>query len=145
LPRAKIWVVPTPSPGELLCNATRLIGTDGRMFDTSDPQDSSAAERLGRRQECDYARFFRDFIPVCESSFVNDAVVQAGIRQSRSIVGVKRLTNGDVTERRECPDCSAQSPWPIEFHVGDTPKLDWLHDDFYEAPYGALVPEVGEN
>jgi len=145
LPRAKIWVFPTPRPGELLCNATRLIGTDGRMFDTTDPEDLSAAERVGRRQVRDYARFFRDYIPGCEASFVNDTGVQAGIRQSRSIVGVKRLANGDVTERRKCPDGIARSPWPIELHVGDKPKLEWLHDDFYEVPFGALVPEVGEN
>jgi glycine/D-amino acid oxidase-like deaminating enzyme len=119
LPRAKIWLFPTPRPGELLCNATRLTGTDGRMLDTTDPEDLSAAESIGRRQVREYARFLRDFIPGCEASFVNDTGVQAGIRQSRSIVGVARLANGDVTGRRKCGDGIARSPWPIELHVGD--------------------------
>ena len=145
LPRAKIWLFPTPRPGELLCNATRLIGRDGRMLDTTDPEDLSEAELIGRRQARDYARFFRDVIPGCEASYINDTGVQAGIRQSRSIVGVERLSNGDVTGRRKRPDGIARSPWPIELHVGDKPKLEWLHDDYYEVPYGALLPERGEN
>ncbi len=145
LPRAKIWLFPTPRPGEILCNCTRLVGTDGRMLDTTDPEDLTEAELLGRRQVRDYARFLRDFIPGCENSFVNDTGVQVGIRQSRSIVGVKRLGNSDVTGCRKRADGIARSPWPIELHVGDKPKLEWLHDDFYEVPYGALLPERGEN
>ena len=145
LPRAKIWLFPTPRPGEILCNATRLIGSDGRMLDTTDPEDLTEAEIEGRRQVRHYARFFKDFVPGCEGSFVNDTGVQAGIRQSRSIVGVERLHNGDVTARRKDRNGIARSPWPIELHVGDKPKLEWLHDDFYEVPYGALLPERGEN
>lgn len=145
LPRAKIWLFPTPRPGEILCNSTRLVGTDGRMLDTTDPEDLTEAELLGRRQVRDYARFLRDFIPGCENSFVNDTGVQVGIRQSRSIVGVERLGNSDVTGCRKRADGIARSPWPIELHVGDKPKLEWLHDDFYEVPYGALLPERGEN
>ncbi len=145
LPRAKIWLFPTPRKNEILCNATRLIGRGGRMLDTTDPEDLTEAELIGRRQVRAYARFFKAFIPGCEDSFVNDTGVQAGIRQSRSIAGVTRLANRDVTGRRKRADGIARSPWPIELHVGETPKLEWLHDDFYEVPYGALVPERGEN
>jgi len=145
LPRSKIWVFATPRANELLCNATRLVGTDGRMFDTTDPQDLSEAETLGRRQVREYARFFKQEIAGCAASFVNDTGVQAGIRQSRSIVGVARLANADVTARIKRPDGIVRSPWPIELHAGDRPKLEWLDDDFYEVPYGALLPEQGEN
>ena len=145
LPRGKIWLFPTPRPGEVLCNATRLIGRDGRMLDTTDPWDLSEAEFVGRAQVREYARFLKDHIPGLEESFVNDTGVQAGIRQSRSIQGVERLANADVTGRRKRTDGIARSPWPIELHVGDRPKLEWLHDDVYEVPYGALVPAVGEN
>jgi hypothetical protein len=145
LPRAKIWLFPTPRRDELLCNATRLIGRDGRMLDTTTPEDLTESELVGRRQVREYARFLRDFVPGCESSFVNDTGVQAGIRQSRSIVGVARLGNDAVARRDKRADGIARSPWPIELHVGGTPKLEWLHDDFYEVPYGALLPARGED
>lgn len=145
LPRAKIWVFPTPRPHELLVNATRLVGRDGRELYPGDPCDLTEAELVGRHQVREYARFLRDHVPGCEASFVNDTGVQAGIRQSRSIVGVKRLTNDDVVARRKRADGVVRSPWPIELHSGERPKLEWLDDDYYEVPYGALLPAVGEN
>ena len=91
------------------------------------------------------ARFLKAHVPGCEASFVNDTGVQAGIRQSRSIAGIERLTNSDVVGRRKRADGVVRSPWPIELHSGEKPKLEWLDDDYYEVPYGALVPEKGEN
>lgn len=145
LPRAKIWIFPTPRPNELLVNATRLVGRDGRELYPGDPDDLTEAELVGRRQVREYARFLRDHIPGCEESFVNDTGVQAGIRQSRSIAGVGRLTNEDVVNRRKRPDGVVRSPWPIELHSGERPKLEWLDDDYYEVAYEALLPERGEN
>lgn len=145
LPRAKIWIFPTPRPGELLVNATRLVGRDGRELYPGDPEDLTEAEFVGRHQVREYARFLTDHIPGCEASFINDTGVQAGIRQSRSIVGVERLTNEDVVARRKRGDGVVRSPWPIELHSGERPKLEWLDDDYYEVPYGALIPETGEN
>lgn len=145
LPRAKIWIFPTPRPHELLVNATRLVGRDGRELYPGDPEDLTEAEFVGRHQVREYARFLRDHIPGCEAGFVNDTGVQAGIRQSRSIVGIDRLANNDVVARRKRADGVVRSPWPIELHSGEKPKLEWLDDDYYEVPYGALIPERGEN
>lgn len=145
LPRAKIWLFPTPRANELLCNATRLVGPGGRPLDPTNPEDLTVAELNGRRQVREYARFFRDHLPGCERSFVNDTGVQVGVRQTRSIVGVSRLTNDDVLAHRKRADGIARSPWPIELHSGEKPKLEWVLDDFYEIPYQALLPLRGEN
>ncbi len=145
LPRAKIWIFPTPRPNELLVNATRLVGRDGRELYPADPVDMTEAELVGRHQVREYARFLKDHIPGCEASFVNDTGVQAGIRQTRSIAGIARLTNADVAARRKRADGIVRSPWPIELHSGERPRLEWLDDDYYEVPFAALVPEVGEN
>lgn len=145
LPRNKIWIFPTTRPGELMVNATRLSGRDGRMLNVIDPADFTEAEIEGRRQVREYARFLAEAIPGCEHSFVVDTGVEAGIRQTRSIVGRDTLRNDDVLECRKRPDGICRVPWPIELHSGDKPKLHWLLDDYYEVPYGALVPERGEN
>lgn len=81
----------------------------------------------------------------CEQSYVNDTGVEVGVRQTRTIIGAERLNNQDVVARRKRKDGIARCPWPIELHSGDKPKLEWLLDDYYEIPYGALLPAQGEN
>ena len=49
--------------------------------------------------------------------FAEVDVVVVGVRQTRSIVGVERLGNLDVTSRRKRADGIARSPRPIELHV----------------------------
>ena len=74
-----------------------------------------------------------------------DTGVEVGIRQTRSIVGVETLSNEDVLNCRKRSDSICRSPWPIELHSGNKPKLHWLIDDYYDVPYNTLVPIVGEN
>jgi hypothetical protein len=145
LPRSKIWIFRTTRPHELLVNATRLTARDGRMLNVVDPADFTEAEILGRAQVRDYAAFLRTHVPGCADAFVVDTGVEAGIRQTRSIVGAETLRNDDVLACRKRPDGVVRSPWPIELHSGDRPRLEWLLDDFYEVPYLALVPATGEN
>jgi glycine/D-amino acid oxidase-like deaminating enzyme len=145
LPRNRIWIFPTTRPGELMVNATRLSGQDGRMLNVIDPADFTEAELVGRRQVREYARFLKNHVPGCEDAYVVDTGVEAGIRQTRSIVGAETLINDDVVACRKRSDGICRSPWPIELHMGDKPKLHWLLDDYYEVPYLALVPENGEN
>ena len=145
LPRVKVWVFPTPRPGELLMNTTLLTGRDGRALNVCNPEDHTEAEIVGRRQVQEYARFFREHIPGCEHSFINDCSPEVGIRQTRSIRGIARLTNDDVAHARKRSDGICRCPWPIELHAGETPYLFWLINDYYEVPYGSLVPETGEH
>jgi glycine/D-amino acid oxidase-like deaminating enzyme len=145
LPRNKIWIFPTTRPNELLVNATRLSAEDGRMLNVIDPADFTKAELLGRHQVREYARFLKDCIPGCENTYVVDTGVEAGIRQTRSILSVEILRNDDVVNCRKRPDGICRVPWPIELHSGDKPKLHWLIDDYYEVPYLSLVPKFGEN
>lgn len=145
LPREKIWVFPTTRPSELLINATRLQGADGRALNVIDPADFTEAEIRGREQVREYARFFAEHVPGCDGSYVVDTGVEAGIRQTRSIVGLERLTAEDVVTGRKRLDGVCRVPWPIELHAGERPRLHWLLDDYYEVSYRTLVPEEGEN
>jgi FAD dependent oxidoreductase len=144
LPRAKIFLFPTPRPNELLCNCTRVIGRDGRELNAMLIEDLTEAEIEGRLQVREYARFFKDYLAGCEQSFVNDTGVQVGIRQTRQILGRATLRNEDVTRGTKFRDGIARSPWPIELHSGDKPKLVWLTNDYYEIPFDCFVPKRGE-
>lgn len=144
LPRAKIWLFPTTRPGELLCNCTRVLGPDGRELNTLRWRDFTDAEFEGRRQMREYARFFRENLAGCENSFVNDTGVQVGVRQTRQMSGRARLMNADVVAGTKSRDGIARSPWPIELHAGQKPRVEWLLDDYYEVPFDCFVPERGE-
>ena len=144
LPRAKIWLFPTTRPGELLCNCTRILGPDGRELNTLLWRDFTDAEFEGRRQMREYARFFRDNLAGCESAFVNDTGVQVGVRQTRQMSGQARLMNADVVAGTKSREGIARSPWPIELHAGQKPRVEWLLDDYYDVPFGCFVPERGE-
>lgn len=145
LPRRKIWMFPSPRPNELMVNATRLTARDGAMLNVIDPADYTEAEIRGRRQVREYADFLAAGIPGLGDSFVVDTGVEVGIRQTRTIEGIQTLTNDDVVSCRKRADSICRSPWPIELHVGDKPKLQWLLDDYYDVPYGTLVPALAEN
>ncbi|MGV9798419.1 FAD-dependent oxidoreductase [Mycobacterium sp. NPDC003449] len=145
LPRNKIWIFDTSRPGELLVNATRLTAPDGRMLNVIDPADFTIAEVEGRRQVRAYARFLAEAVPGCARSFVVDTGVEAGIRQTRTVEGIETLRDGDVVDGTKRDDSICRSPWPIELHDGEKPKLHWLLDDYYDVPYGTLVPVRGEN
>ncbi len=144
LPRAKIWLFPTTRPGELLCNCTRVRGADGRELNAVNADDFSEAETQGRRQVRQYARFFREQLAGCESSWVNDTGVQVGIRQTRQLAGRGVLRNQDILQGHKSAEGIARSPWPIELHAGQKPRVEWLLDDFYEVPFDCFVPEKGE-
>lgn len=144
LPRAKIWLFPTTRPGELLCNCTRIIGADGRELNPLSWRDFAEAEIEGRKQAREYARFFADKLAGCQSAFLNDMAVQVGVRQTRQIDGVQTLRNADILAGQKFADGIARSPWPIELHSGERPKVEWLLNDVYEIPYGCFVPQRGE-
>jgi len=145
LPRAKIFLFPSPRPGELLCNCTRVVGADGRELNSLLARDFSEAEIEGRKQVSEYARFFRDHLQGCERSWVNDTGVQVGVRQSRQIAGAGVLTNRNVMQGSKFAAGIARSAWPIELHTGAKPRLSWLIDDYYEIPYACFVPKRGES
>jgi len=145
LPRNKIWIFDTGRAAELLVNATRLVGDGGRMLNVIDPVDFTIAEISGRAQVREYARFLREEVPGCEDVYVVDTGVEAGVRQTRTIRGIQTLRNDDVLDARKSADAVVRSPWPIELHDGERPKLHWIIDDYYEVPYGTLVPAVGED
>jgi hypothetical protein len=93
----------------------------------------------------EYARFFKDYLTGCEDSFVNDTGVQVGVRQSRQVRGVGLLRNEDVASGAKFSSGIARSPWPIELHSGEKPRLVWITNDYYEVPYECFVPERGES
>ena len=145
LPRNKIWIFDTPRPGELLVNATMILGSGGENLDSLRLADGTQAEIGGRRQVRSYERFLQEHIPGCRQAYANATATEAGIRQTRTAVCERRLEVGDVVGKKKDRDGIARVAWPIELHGGEKPRLEWLIDNYYEIPYQALVPKSAEN
>ena len=145
LPRAKVFLFPTPRDNELLCNCTRIIGRDGRELNPLIAADLTEAEIEGRRQARQYQEFFRANLTGCENAILSDTGVQVGVRQTRQIAGMDTLKNEDVESGRKRADAIARSAWPIELHSGVKPRLSWLYDDYYDIPLACFVPPQGES
>ena len=145
LVRKKVWLFPTVNPRELLVNATKITGFDGRALDVTDPVDHTEAEQFSIYQARTFFDFLKDSIPGCEDAYFIDYGAEVGVRQTRSIDGMARLMNTDVVGTSKRADAIARSSWPIELHYGAKPKTEWLVDDYYEVPFGTLVPREGRN
>ncbi|MCJ7873402.1 FAD-dependent oxidoreductase [Marinovum sp. 2_MG-2023] len=143
--RKKVWLFPTVNPGEILVNGTKITGFDGRDLDVTNPVDHSEAEQFSIYQAKAFFDFLKEEIPGCENAYFIDYAQEVGVRQTRSIEGVKRLMNDDVVNTRKTKDSIARSSWPIELHYGAKPKTEWLVDDYYDVPFATLVPKQGRN
>nr|WP_102136305.1 FAD-dependent oxidoreductase [Marinobacterium profundum] len=143
--RKKVWLFPTVNPGELLVNATKITGFDKRALNVTDPVDHTEAEQFSIYQAEAFFNFMKSNIPGCENAYFIDYATEVGVRQTRSIDGIARLTNDDVVNTRKFDDGIARTSWPIELHYGDKPRTEWLVEDYYEVPFHTLVPRIGRN
>ena len=138
LPRREGSIHITPYPGVMATNMTRV----GEV-DATDPEQLTRAEIEGRRQAMEYARFLRDFVPGYEQAFLTDLSNQIGVRESRRIRGLYRLTREDVLSARKFADAIAQCGAPIEdHHAGQDTHWEYLPEGAtYDIPYRCLLPQ----
>lgn len=145
LPRSHVYSFPLPNSGEVLCNMTKITYPDGRVPSGISAEDLTYAEIEGRKQARQYAVFLQEQIPAFRNSYITDTGVQVGIRQSRSIKGMEMLTNDDVLSARKRAGAVTFSAWPIELHSADGVQISYLQNNYYDIPFGALVPEKSVN
>ena len=141
LPRKHIYLLPSPRPGEVICNVTSVLRDDGRPIDATNTDDLTFAELKGRKLVREYERFLRDVVPGFEQARLNDVAAQIGIRQSRTIHGQRCLTNDDVFNAVKSRRTVASSAWCIEAHGPEGIFMFYLDNDYYDIPYDTLLPE----
>jgi len=89
---------------------------DGRVVNATDPHLLSTAEMDGREQALEYIRFLRDRVPGYEHARLACFGEQIGVRETRRVHGLYRLTKEDVLAARQFDDqiglCGAPSRGP---------------------------------
>jgi glycine/D-amino acid oxidase-like deaminating enzyme len=141
LPRREGSVHITPLDGVMATNMTR-VGD----IDPTDPEQLTRAEIEGRRQAQEYTRFLIDRVPGYEHAVLASLSTQIGVRESRRIFGMYRLTRSDVLGARKFEDAIAQCGAPIEdHHAGSDTAWKYLPEgETYDIPYRCLLPQAVE-
>ena len=116
----------------------------------TDASDLTHAQMYGREAMLRLSRFYRARLPGFENAFITQVAPQVGVRESRRIHCLYRLSDEDVLLRRKFPDGVAQSNYPIDIHGLDlmNRELGEAQADvnpWYEVPYRAMVVADVEN
>lgn len=120
---------------------------DGGTINATDPAFLSRAEMDGREQAVEYIRFLRDCVPGYERAQLASFGVQIGVRETRRVHGLYRLTREDVLGARQFDDQIALCGAPIEDHHGgaDTAWAYLPDGHCVGVPFRTLVPRDGSN
>ena len=123
-------------------NTTRIIG-----LDATDGMMRSQAEIEGRKQIREYITFLREYMPGFENSSLR-SFGDAGVRESRRICGKSYLTREEVSSCKHFADGIARCNYGIDIHNprGKGTEVTYFKpEDYYEIPFGALIPQNVEN
>lgn len=129
---------------------TRLASTARRgdqLVTATEPDFLSEAEMDGREQALEYIRFLRDKTPGYGAARLACFGAQIGVRETRRVHGVYRLTKDDVLSARQFDDQIGLCGAPIEdHHEGADTKWLYLPDgQCVGIPYRSLVPTGADN
>lgn len=144
------------------CNMTRFSG------DATDVWALTAGEIYTREQINRIVAFWREHVPGMEEAHLLATPPMIGIRETRQLVGEKRVTGVDVVEGKKLADAVARCSYWIDIHCPRgfadskgvhlcrkscrhtgcymlTEHVDELPEelyppDYFDIPYGALVP-----
>ena len=133
----------TNTPGEIILNMSRIIRKSAvSAFDLTD------AEVEGRRQARQILAFMRKSIPGFENCRIISTGPNIGIRESRKINGLYKLTAEDLLDNRMFPDAIAMGGYPIDIHSPDGSAMKHRYlapGSWYSVPYRSLVTREVEN
>ena len=144
-----------PYRREHLSVASRLL-----KVDPLDPFDMTRAEREGREQARQSAEAVRECVPGYEKAYLLDTSNHLGVRSSRRVQGIERVTDEDALEFRKYEDGIARSSWDIDVWPAESydapavPRNDpeykkriekLKQGEYFDIRYGCLVAKGVDN
>lgn len=138
VPRAEVCLFEGVEPGEFRLNVTRILDVDG-----TDAWDLTRAEIEGLRQARKVFDFLKKYAAGFENARFMGTAGSVGIRETRHIDGLKRLTAEDVTACRVPEDSVAVMATCMDTHNRSDPGGTFYpltQGPYFGVPYGCLVP-----
>ncbi|HBC88658.1 MAG TPA: hypothetical protein DCZ94_17065 [Lentisphaeria bacterium] len=134
----------------------RLFRKDLLRIDPLDPVAVSAAVRKLRR------KLWHESEKFPADKYLVDTSMELGVRTSRIIRGLSRVTDDDAWFCRKASDSIAKSSWEIDIHPPDDGPIPerWFHSrskvyaeraarimagDYFDIPYGCIVASGVDN
>ncbi len=125
-------------------NTSRVMGVDG-----TSSESLTRGEMIGREQVEEIFAFLKKYVPGCEHARLLQSADTLGIRETRHIHGMRRLTVEDVLACRVPDDSILLAANSVDVHGRFGPRSNEYitipEGQCYGIPYGCLVPEAMQN
>jgi hypothetical protein len=118
-------------------NTTRVV-----KLDPTDPVQVTQAEIIAREQVFELMELIKT-IPGYEKAFLQSTALQIGIRESRMVEGLYKLTVEDLKGLARFDDAIAVANYDIDIHNPEgsgTSHYYFGKGEWYEIPYRCLLP-----
>jgi hypothetical protein len=133
--RDTIIYIRQPIPGTVAVNTIRILNFDG-----SNIHDLSRGEMEAHLQILPLIELFKKNIPGFEDAYLTSINPGIGVRESRRIMGIKKLTGEDVSAGRIPEDSIGLFSYFIDIHSGDGAETyTKAVEEPYGVPYGCTV------
>ena len=136
----KLYLMPGFHEGTVFCNSVHVRGVDG-----TDSLAVGAATQEGRRRCRQLAAFLRDEVPGFERAHMAMLSPTVGVRETRKLQGIYRLTGKDLASATKFEDGIVACDNPVDDVM--RAEGDMTHDaaigsgQYYTIPFRSLVPE----
>ena len=128
----------------VFCNSVVIRGVDGTK-----PDEIAHATQEGRRRCRALVEFLRDEVPGFEHAWMTQLGPTVGVRETRKLRGLYRLTGADVAAATRFPDGIVACANPIDDVMrgdgGMTHDAAVADATYYTLPFRCLVPASIEN
>ena len=133
--RDTIIYIRQPIPGTVAVNTIRI-----KNFDGSNVHDLSRGEQEAHLQIIPLIKMFREHVPGFEKCYMTSIHPVIGVRESRRIMGIKKLTKEDTLSAHVPDDTIAIYSYFIDIHLGNSDKtVSTTVEEPYGVPYGCTV------
>ncbi|MEN6439067.1 MAG: FAD-dependent oxidoreductase [Syntrophobacter sp.] len=116
------------------------------QVNATDPKQLTQAAIDGRKVAHELARFLKDRIAGCENAKLIATGSKVGLRESRRVKGLHKMTADELKTATHYPDGVGACAWPFEVVTPTGRTFIYLEgDSFYTIPYRALIPMRVQN
>ncbi|HPJ02785.1 MAG TPA: FAD-dependent oxidoreductase [Candidatus Limiplasma sp.] len=143
VPRAEVCLFEGVVPGQFRLNVTRILDVDG-----TNAEDLTRAELEGMRQAYKVYAFLKKYAVGFENAQFMGTAAAIGIRETRHIEGLQKLTAPDVTACLVPDDTIAVMATCMDTHNKSDPGGTFYpltNGPYFGVPYGCLLPKSVDN